>query len=177
MNTEPPSRRRGKKPLDASALEVIALWYVGRYATSREKLARYLRRKLMERGWAGPGAPPVDALTERMATLHYVDDRQFAESRARALSRRGYGNRRIGQALAADGIAPPLRADVMDAFDALAAALAFARRRRIGPFGNADPSPESRRKAMATLIRAGHEPDLARRVAAARTVEELKEEA
>lgn len=168
------SNRSGRRPITASSLEAMTLRYVERYATSREKLARYLRRKLAERGWDGPGEPPIAALVEKMAGLRYVDDTQFAEARTRSLSRRGYGGRRIGQALAADGIGKPLRDRVTDGLNGMEAALAIARRKRIGPFSNAEPTPESTRKAIGILLRAGHELDVARRVAAARTVEELE---
>jgi len=43
-------RRRGERPpLDAEGLERLGLFYAGRYATTRAKLADYLRRKLRER--------------------------------------------------------------------------------------------------------------------------------
>lgn len=174
MDTEFPSGRNGKKPVSASMLEAMALRYVERYATSREKLARYLRRKLHEHGWAGPGEPPVDALVERMVELRYVDDRQFAEMRARSLLRRGYGGRRIGRSLAADGITASLREEVAGDVDAMAAALAMARRRRLGPFADGEITPESRRRTIGILMRAGHEFDIARRVANATSVEELE---
>ncbi len=82
-----PAPRRQAPPLDASALERLALRYVERFATSRAKLADYLRRKIRERGWDGAPAD-VDALSERMAVLGYIDDRAFAEARARSLARR-----------------------------------------------------------------------------------------
>lgn len=175
MNSENSPGRKGKTPVDAAALDAMALRYVERYATSREKLARYLRRKLFERGWAGPGEPSVEALVERLADLRYVDDRQFAESRTRTLSRRGYGERRIGQALAADGIAVPLREEMTGGLDRLEAAVSLARRRRLGPFHKGESSPDSWRKAMGILLRAGHDMDIARRVATARTPEELED--
>ena len=96
--------RRVKPPLDVAGLEQAALFYAGRYATTRAKLASYLGRKLRERGWAEPHSPPIDALVERMAGLGYVDDRAFANARAGALTRRGYGARRVGEALRAAGI-------------------------------------------------------------------------
>ena len=72
-------RRRPAPPLDAAALDRLALRYVERFATTRGKLADYLRRKVRERGWTGPDADP-QAIAERMAGLGYIDDRQFAET-------------------------------------------------------------------------------------------------
>lgn len=173
MNSRFKSRSKAARPVDAAVLEAMALRYVERYATTHEKLIRYLRRKIGERGWNGEGEPPLAALATRMTTLGYVNDRLFAESRTRSLARRGYGGRRIGQTLAADGIDGATRAEVVEDVDALATALAFARRKRIGPFDDRPPTPESRRRAIAMMVRAGHEPSLARRVAAAMTADQL----
>ena len=144
--------------------------YAGRYATTRAKLAFYLTRKVRERGWAGDGAPPIEELVERMAALGYVDDRSFASSRAASLGRRGYGERRIGAALRAAGIddADSAPARAMARYSAWAAALRFAERRRIGPFAAFAPDRAGREKAMAALLRAGHPPDLARRLVQAK---------
>ena len=159
-----------KPPLDAETLEQAALSYAGRYATTRAKLVAYLMRKLRERGWSGAGAPPVDALVERMAALSYVDDRAFASARAAALTRRGYGARRVGLALRTAGIEEEDGADAraLAAEGAWEAALRFAERRRIGPFAAAEPDRPGREKALAAMLRAGHPVDIARRLVAAR---------
>lgn len=80
--------------LDAAALERLALRYVERFATTRGKLADYLRRKVRERGWAGEAAADPAALAERLAALGYIDDRGYAEGKAAALARRGLGDRK-----------------------------------------------------------------------------------
>src|SRR5687768_12328257 len=98
------SPRRPRPPLDQDGLERLALHYVGRYATTRARVRDYLNRKLRERGWSGETAPAVDRVVERIATLGYVDDAAFASARAAAMQRRGYGGRRIAQALAVAGI-------------------------------------------------------------------------
>ena len=127
---------RQPKPLDKDALNRLALHYVGKYATTRGKLSDYLRRKLHERGWAEEGNDPdIAALVERFSELGYIDDRAFAEMRAESLGRRGYGLRRVSQALTIAGIAEedalPVRAAAKErGWDS---ALAYARRKRIGP--------------------------------------------
>ena len=161
--------RKVKPPLDAETLEQAALSYAGRYATTRAKLASYLRRKLRERGWSGAGDPPVEALVARMASLSYVDDRAFAAARAAALTRRGYGARRVGVALRAAGIEEEdgAEARTLAAEAAWDAALRFAERRRIGPFAAAEPDRPGREKALAAMLRAGHPIQIARRLVAA----------
>lgn len=159
-----------KPPLDADALQQTALHYAGRYATTRAKLAAYLERKLRERGWSGQEAPAVQDLVERMAGLGYVDDRAFASARAAALSRRGYGARRVGAALRAAGIEEEDASDAraIVSTEAWNAALKFAQRRRIGPFAEQETDRPTREKALAAMLRAGHPIDIARRFVAAR---------
>ncbi|MET1110903.1 MAG: RecX family transcriptional regulator [Allosphingosinicella sp.] len=156
-------------PLDSEGLERLGLFYAGRYATTRAKLALYLRRKLRERGWSGPGEPPVERLVERFAELGYVDDRSFASARTASLLRRGYGERRVRQALRGAGVAEADSAEAGDisAEDALAAAYRFARRRRLGPYAPDAPDRAARDKAAAAMLRAGHRLDLVRQVLAA----------
>ena len=162
--------RKADRPFDEETLEQAALNYAARYATTRARLAAFLQRKLRERGWSGPAEPPVQALVERMAGRGYVDDRAFASARAAALGRRGYGERRVSEALRAAGIdeedAAEAREDARNS--AWQSALRFAERRRIGPYASVEPDREGREKALGALLRAGHPLDLARRLAQSR---------
>jgi regulatory protein len=156
--------RRPPKPLDEEALHRLAVHYVGRYATTCGKLASYLRRKIGERGWAGAGEADVAGLVRRCAEAGYVDDAAFAEARSGALTRRGYGSRRIGQALAGAGIERTIVAALAhDDETAIGAAEAYARRRRIGPFAVSQLDDAAQRRAFAAMVRAGHSFELARR--------------
>ena len=158
--------RKPRPPIDASKLEELALAYVGRFATSRAKLKAYLARKLRERGWAGPSEPPIEVLTGRLVRLGYVDDRAFALAKARSLTTKGYGGRRVRQALAQAGIAEEDSGDARDlaAADAYEAALRYARRKHIGPYAASRPDPHLRERALAAKIRAGHGFSLAKAV-------------
>jgi regulatory protein len=152
--------------LDERSLEERAIAYVGRYATTRARLADYLQRKLAERGWAGAAPPAIEALVARLAGLGYVDDERFAVARASALRRRGYGARRVDAALRAAGIEQPLRATAGESDDdqKLGAAITLARRRRLGPFAGQPLERDDFRRAMGVMLRAGHELEIARRV-------------
>jgi regulatory protein len=158
--------RQTRKPIDPARLEELALSYVSRFATSRAKLKSYLTRKLRERGWAGVGEPPIDALAERMIRLGYVDDRAFALAKARSLSARGYGGGRIRQALAQAGVGDDDAVDARElaSAEAFDAALRFARRRSLGPYAPSKPDPRGRERAIAAMIRAGHGFALARAI-------------
>jgi regulatory protein len=170
MAVERPRNRNQRPPLDPAALEQLALRYVGRYATTRAKLAAYLSRKVRDRGWAGAVAPDVEAVAAKMAGLGYVDDRGFAAARAAALGRRGYGERRVREALRAAGIGDEDSAAAREQAqrNGWEAALRLAQRRGIGPYAAEEPGREGRDRAFGILLRAGHPPDLAHRVAHAR---------
>ncbi|GHH12486.1 regulatory protein RecX [Sphingomonas sp. AAP5] len=170
---DPAPKRSARKeirvapPLDAAALERLALRYVERFATTRARLTAYLVRKIRERGWDGAHAAP-EALAEKLAELGYIDDRAFGEARAAAMGRRGLGKRRVTGALHHDGIDEADSAAIVPAVEerALETALAFARRKRIGPFALAQAERPLREKHIAAMIRAGHDYALARRIAA-----------
>jgi len=154
----PRKARRPPTPLDQQALEQLALGYVGRFATTRAKLGAYLARKLRERGWSGAGEPDPAAIAGRLATIGYIDDRSYALAKARALSARGYGERRLADALRAAGVAGEDQEDARlhGEEQAVEAALRFAERRRIGPYAAAAADPPAREKALAAMVRAGH---------------------
>ncbi|MEG3083448.1 RecX family transcriptional regulator [Sphingomonas sp. PB2P12] len=166
------AERAPPKPLDAAALERMALRYVERFATTRGRLTDYLMRKIRERGWDGgsteASAEPAE-LAQRMADLGYVDDRAFAEQRAAAMQRRGLGARRVAGAFREAGIDEGDAESVAPAIAdrAVESALAFARRKRIGPYGNGDGDRKLHEKQLAAMMRAGHRFDLARRIVAA----------
>jgi regulatory protein len=157
---------KSRKPIDPARLDELALAYVSRFATSKAKLKSYLLRKLRERGWAGDGEPPVDALADRLTRLGYVDDRAYALAKARSLSARGYGRGRVRQALAQAGIAEENSGDANEyaAAEAYEAALRFARRRSLGPFADSKADALARERAIAAMIRAGHEFRMARAI-------------
>ena len=160
-----PYSQRPRPALDAATLDALAIHYVGRYATTAGKLSYYLNRKLRERGWAGDSAPDIDAIVQKCVDAGYVNDRSFAEARARTLERRGLGERRVVQALQAAGIDAAIVADLAPSEAAAdAAADRFARRKRIGPYDDAPPDPLRRRKQIEAMLRAGHRFDVARRV-------------
>ena len=158
--------RRPIPPLNESALQELALRYVGKYATTRAKLAAYLARKVRERGWEG-GQPDIATLAERLAGLGYVDDAAYALGKSRALSARGYGKRRLADQLRIAGVNEQDGSEANAHADAEAAesAIRFARRRRIGPFAVAPADPRQREKWIAAMIRGGHQPALARALA------------
>lgn len=169
--------RKPHRPLDAARLNEMALAYVARFATSAGKLSDYLKRKLRERGWEGEGEADLHAIVSRFVELGYVDDAGFARGKAQSLLRRGYGARRIDQALGAAGIAEPLREEARGSdAERRRAALVMARKRRFGPFGEGSGlDPALREKQVAAMLRAGHPLAYAREVVNASSPEALEE--
>lgn len=158
--------RRPPAPLDQPGLERLALRYVERFATTRARLVRYLERKLRAAGAAEGAVPDPDAIAERFAALGYVDDAGYGAAKAGALARRGLGARRVAQALHAAGLdaetARPLIAAAKDA--ALERALAYARRRRFGPFGAESVETGALQRQLGAMARAGHDVAICRKV-------------
>jgi regulatory protein len=156
--------RKPRPPLDQERLNELALFYVGRYATTRAKLASFLNRKIRERGWEGDEDPDVERLVERFSETGLVNDASYALSKSRSLSERGYGGRRVSAALRAAGIHESDGVEALDLADGQAAesALKYARKKRIGPFAAERPDPRAREKALGSMVRAGHSFELAR---------------
>ena len=175
--------RRAPPPLNEAKLQELALSYVGRFASTRAKLRTYLARKLRERGWSGDREPDLAALADRFAECGFIDDAAYALSKAQDLTGRGYGKRRVAEKLRVAGVE---EADSEAARDhaqseAVAAALRFAERRRLGPFAREKPGDRSEReRGIAALVRAGHPFGLARAIVemepgAAIDIDELSE--
>lgn len=174
QGNERPARppRRVPPPLNETSLRDLALGYAARFATTRAKLAHYLARKLQERGWAGEQPADPHELIDRLAALGYVDDAAFAAMKGRSMAARGLGAWRVSDALSAAGVAAVDRGAPPDAAQALVTAVAFARRKRLGPFARTiTADPKLRQKALAAMLRAGHSLDVARRVLAAESGE------
>ncbi|KPH68543.1 MULTISPECIES: RecX family transcriptional regulator [unclassified Novosphingobium] len=159
------AKRHNPQPLTGPRLEELALAYVARFATTQGKLRDYLQRKLHERGWDEEERPDIDRLIARYVELGYVDDAGWARMKAGSLLRRGYGARRVGEALGQAGLGEELRDEMRpDAAAERQAAVVLARRRRLGPFARELPDRPTREKHIAAMLRAGHRLDIARRV-------------
>jgi regulatory protein len=158
------------KPPDAAGLYEAALNHMARYAATEAGLARVLTRRV-ER-WAklqGEEAAPDDialavrrakgeipGVLSRLKELGVLNDDVFAASRASRLTREGKSRRATLAHLAAKGIRAPTLPD--DPERELAAACAYLRRRRAGPFGAAPAD-----KALAAMARGGFSQATARR--------------
>jgi regulatory protein len=149
--------------LSTGLIEVWALGYLARYASSAENLRRVLLRRARRKWHAEPDAvraamPLIEAVVERHCRLGVIDDASYAAQRAAALLRRGEPPARIRARLIAGGVAGALAAEAVAALAAeaghadLVAACAFARRRRLGPYRTRSAD---RARELAAFARAG----------------------
>jgi regulatory protein len=171
--------------VDEAALHNYALRYLGRYAAPRARLRQILLRRATKLAQATGRVPPdlrdlADAVVARVEEAGLLDEKAYAEAKARRLNARGRSMSHIRSALAAKGV----RAEETEAALAaladehprpdLAAAVAYARRRRLGPWRPWGERARWQDKDLARLARAGFAYGLARRIVDAESVEALE---
>ncbi len=179
-------RRKKRKPakVNPKKLENAALYYLQRFSTSSENLRRVLMRRVYRSAHhhdtdPDEGAEWVDAVVAKMQTMGFVNDRLFAEGRVRSLLARGTPLRGIRMRLREKGVPPEIIDEVLalveedDGDVDFAAAIALAKRRRLGPFSTRGDRIERREKDMAALARAGFSYGVVCRVIDAETPEDL----
>lgn len=155
-----------------SRLHDAALAHLARFGVTEAGLIRVLDRRIDR--WArfagaedaaDPEAIAAAAQASRQAAREVaralvqsgvVDDTAFAGARARSLTRAGRSRRAVSAHLAAKGVPQDLaQAALPDPESELAAALAYARRRRLGPFRTVDADADLVRRELGALARAG----------------------
>ncbi len=184
------TRAKGREPRRATAsyLRNSALHYLERYATSSAHLRRLLTVKVARSAAAhgtdaAAGAADVEALIGRLEHMGLLDDDQFARAKARTLHQRGNSARAIHAALREKGIDADLIEAALGSLreetaqPELAAALVYARKRRLGPYRTEETRADTRDRDLAALGRRGFSYDLARRVIDAADPGELEAEA
>ncbi len=161
----------GKAP-DAAGLYEAALAHMARYAATEVGLARVLARRVERWGRSQEGAEPeeiagamrrakaeIPGVIGRLRELGVINDAAFAASRGKRLTAQGKSRRATLAHLAAKGVRGAEVPD--DPARELAAACAYLRRRRAGPFGTAPVD-----KILAAMARGGFSQAIARRALA-----------
>ncbi|MCC9621463.1 recombination regulator RecX [Thalassospira sp. MA62] len=186
-------KNRGQKPNEPKRPRKVtrdylmnyATWYLERFAASRARLEKLMRGKI-RLSVAEYDTDPQQAEEWMNSVLNacekagFINDPSYAQGRARSLLRKGKSLRVIAADLAARGIASDqidqalsdLRAEADQAAyeevrgtdPNIAAAAAYARRRRLGPWRRPDIRDEKREKDMAALARQGFGYDTATRI-------------
>jgi len=168
--------------VNADLIERWAWGYLGRYASSTENLRRVLQRRVRRRSRDDPdaghrAAALIDAAVERHRRSGLLDDEAYAARRSEALHRRGESLAKIRARLLAKGISGAVAAKALGALRSgaadpdLAAACAFARRRRLGPYRRAAPDPM---RELGVFARAGFARRIAERVLACADIDAVE---
>jgi regulatory protein len=170
--------KKPARPITAKYLQSAATFYLERYPSSAEGLRRVLERRVAKAKIAE--APIVvnvkgviAEIVAKFVAAGMIDDKAFAQTKARALHRRGTSGRLTRQKLKLAGIDPDTLDQAMAGLDQeldtdprqreWKAATALARRRRLGPY-RAKDRKEHRNRDLAAMARAGFDYDLARKV-------------
>jgi len=171
--------RKVPRPATKERLHRAALHYLERFSSSSENLRRVLMRRVdrsarLHDTDPEQGAHWVDKIVERFVASGLLNDRVYAEGRAQSLLRRGSPPAFIRRSLRAKGVGD---LDIDAALETLEdenenveweAALAYAKRRRLGRFRlrdvPAEQAQDRARRDLAAMGRAGFGPDLARKV-------------
>ncbi|MBT4673178.1 MAG: RecX family transcriptional regulator [Rhodospirillaceae bacterium] len=182
-------RPEPRKPRKATprSLENAAHYHLQRFATSSENLRRVLGRRVDRSARAhdtdrAEGLAAVDEIIARFERAGLLNDTVYAAARAASLNRHGISQRAIHAKLREKG----LSANVIEAaIEALAknhaepefaAAAAYARRRRLGPYRPAEARTERRERDLGAMARSGFGYDLSLRVIDAEDVDALEED-
>jgi regulatory protein len=165
-----------RREIEPELLERWALHYLGRYASSAENLRRVLKRRVRRHSpeAAQATATLIDELVTRYREAGLLDDAAYAAGRVQSLHRRGESLRAIRARLAAKGVAAGDIADALSDLRAavdpdLAAACAFARRRRLGPYRRTAAADHTRE--LSAFARAGFSRRVAEAVLACADIE------
>src|SRR4051794_13970370 len=101
--------KRPARPITAKYLQNAATFYLERYPSTAEGLRRVLNRRVRRAEMAD--APvmenvkqTIDAIVAKFVDAGVIDDRAFAQTKARALHRRGSSNRVTRQKLRFAGV-------------------------------------------------------------------------
>lgn len=168
MDKTPAAKQKQPRKISAKYLENAALYYLQRYASSAENLRRVLTRKV-QKSCTFHKMPPeefypvIDTLIRRYVSSGLLDDNLYARGRAASLRRQGLSKQAIAAKLQIKGLSRPQIDQALAEIDAekgedaeLQAALALARRKKIGRFRTTpDADQKTRQKELAAMGRAG----------------------
>jgi len=179
LTADPRIVKRAARPITAQYLQNAATFYLERYPSTAEGLRRVLRRRVARARIAE--APvmedverAIEAIVARFVDAGVVDDGAFAQTKARALHRRGTSTRLMRRKLELAGVDAATLDRAMAGLDEelhadpeqreRRAAIALARRRRLGPFRDPGERQDKRNRDLAAMARAGFSFELARAV-------------
>ena len=183
--------KRPARPITAKYLQNAATFYLERYPATAVGLRRVLGRRVRKAQMVD--APVMDnvgqaieAIVAKFVEAGAINDKEFAQTKARALHRRGTSSRLTRQKLKHAGVDGDTLELAMAALDEeldtdptkreWQAAVALARRRRFGPFRPEKDRKDRRLRDLAAMARAGFAFDVAKKVIDAKSPDALDDE-
>lgn len=182
-----PKAKRPRKPVEPTPkwLRDQALRYLNRFPATSRKMAQHLFNK------AAPQREHFDLpeeklkediakVVEDMIKAGFINDSEFAASKARIMARQGRSVAQIGLKLQEMEFSDNDQSDALDALgdDRQAldrrAAARFVKRRRFGPYKPEETRAERRNKELASLARQGFSFDVATLVIDAESVDVIE---
>jgi regulatory protein len=166
------------EPPGAEELRQAAVNHLARFATTEAGLARVLQRRIDRWVREAPVDPAeasrlaqaargaIAGIVAGFAASGAVDDAGFAGARARVLTRAGKSRRAVGAWLSSRGVGQSVVEQAVPRDEELGAALVHARKRRMGAWRRGEATPETLRRELGSLARAGFAQGLARRALA-----------
>ncbi len=156
------------KEITEKRITNITLFYLSRFESSSGKVRTMLHRRLQKARLAGQDIPPeastwIENTIRHMRDLGYLNDRRYAESQIRHLSRQGKSTRFIAQKLGDAGIDDDTIRTLLSESDTsdLDRARRFVARKKIGHYRPTDIRAAYHTKDLAALARAGFSYDIA----------------
>ena len=189
-----PAKRTPPKKITYDRLRNIALYYLGRYASSSENLRQVLKRRVQKSAHHHKDTDIeqahawIDDIVTDMIRMGYIDDITYATNKAHSLHNRGTSSRTIYQKLLQKGLDKntietalnSLQENLNDGLDEpqntdLIAAIKYAKRRRIGVYRiKPAPDPDKQyQRDLASLARNGFPPDICQKILGAESADEL----
>jgi regulatory protein len=171
--------KRTARPITAQYLQNAAAFYLERYPSTAEGLRRVLNRRvrkaeMLEAPVMDNVKQAIDAVVAKFVAAGVIDDKAFAQTKARALHRRGTSTRLTRRKLQIAGVDGNTLDQAMVALDVeldtdpgqreRRAAAALARRRRLGPYRPSKDRKDNRARDLAAMARAGFAYDVAKKV-------------
>jgi regulatory protein len=170
----PQGKRKQPRKVSPRYLENAALHYLKRYTATVSQLKKVLVRKVdtslrFHGGERTEALGWVDELVARLVRNGLVNDQAYAETKAHSLRASGRSARVITQKLKLKGVAKEVVAQkVAEASMEVsedAAALIWARKKRLGPFRrDLKTRPDNRQRDLAAMARAGFSFAMAKKI-------------
>lgn len=163
MVDEKEKKPKSLRKITKQRLKNIALYYLKRFESSTANLRAVLRKRVDKYAFFVPEFDKeqayawVDELVEEMQEKHYVDDERYANFKVKAYINVGKSQRYIQGKMRQKGISETQVDGILEEveYDALAAAIKFAKKKKLGPFRAEENRIEFRNKDMQKMVLAG----------------------